>query len=178
MRVSYHVRSNRAMKKTELTKKATQHTNVAEVCHLLLVSDSTTSIRFLVDSGAQISILPAQKMDILKGTRKSTLQNVIKLFIQTYSHRCLTLNVDQRRNSTYVNYYNRCSQRYTGQFFFAYIWRAYWYQHKLFDTETNIKSPGFIYNNIQFDLVMADTKYTTLFFEILKKFEGTKTVFP
>lgn len=48
----------------------------------------------------------------------------------------------------------------------------------LIDTETNIKSAGFIYNNIQLHLVMAETKDTTLFCELLKKFEGTKTVFP
>lgn len=59
---------------------------MAEVCRLFFVSDRTTGVRFLVDSGAQISIISATKEDRLKRTYKLTLQIVNKSLIKTYEH--------------------------------------------------------------------------------------------
>lgn len=61
----------------EKIKLATQCDSMAKVCHLLFVSD-----RFLVDSGTQISIIPANEEDRLKGPHKLTLQTVNKSLIQ------------------------------------------------------------------------------------------------
>ena len=57
----------------------------------------TTGIRFLVDSGAQICIIPATKEDKKRGLHKFTFQVVNKSHIQTYGQRCLTLNLGLKR---------------------------------------------------------------------------------
>ena len=61
------------------------------------VCDHTTGIHFLVDSGTQISIIPATEVDKKKGLHKFTLQAVNKSLIKTYGQRYLTLNLDLRR---------------------------------------------------------------------------------
>ena len=63
--------------------------------------DHTTGIRFLVDSGAQISIIPATKED-KRGPHKFTLQAVNKSLIQTSGQRCLTLNLGLKRVLTHI----------------------------------------------------------------------------
>ena len=73
-----------------------------KISRLLFVLDHTTGIRFLVDSGAQISIIPAKKEDKKRGLRKFTLQAVNKSLIQTYDQKCLTLNLGLKRGFTHI----------------------------------------------------------------------------
>ena len=73
-----------------------------KISRLLLVLDHTTGIRFWVDSSAQISIILATKEDKKRGPHKFTLQAVNKSLIQTYSQRCLTLNLGLKRVFTHI----------------------------------------------------------------------------
>ena len=73
-----------------------------KIRRLLFVRDHTTSIRFLVDSEAQISIIPATEANKKKGPHKFTLEAVNKSLITTYSQRCLTFYLGLRRASTHI----------------------------------------------------------------------------
>ena len=62
-----------------------------KISRLLCVRDHTTGLRFLVDSGVQISIIPAIVADKKKGPDKFILQAVNKYLIKTYARWCLNL---------------------------------------------------------------------------------------
>ena len=71
-----------------------------KISRLLFVHDHITGIHFLVDSGAQISIIPATEADKKKRPHKFTIQTVNKSLIQAYGQRYLTLNLGLRRSFT------------------------------------------------------------------------------
>ena len=80
----------------------TKDTGSSKISRLLFVFDQATGIHFLVDSGAQISIIPATKAEKRKGPHKFTLQAVDKSLIQTLGQRCLTLNLGLGRVFTCI----------------------------------------------------------------------------
>ena len=59
-------------------------TSMGEIYLLLFVFDHNNGICFLVDSGAQISLIIVTKTDKLKGPHKLTLQAINKSRIQTW----------------------------------------------------------------------------------------------
>ena len=73
-----------------------------KISRLLFVRDHTTGIRFLVDSGVQISIIPATETDKKKSSHKFTFQAIKKSLIKTHTQRCLTLNSSLRRAFTHI----------------------------------------------------------------------------
>ena len=69
---------------------------------LFYVTDNATKLRFLVDTGAEVSVLPPSVSD--RNHRKSTLtlQAVNNSPITTYGNRLLTLNIGLRRTFQWV----------------------------------------------------------------------------
>lgn len=66
-------------------------------CRLFYVVDRTTGQRFLVDTGAQVSILPATRSERLSASAIMYLQAVNGTRISVYKQRSLTLNLGLRR---------------------------------------------------------------------------------
>ncbi|CAE1296072.1 unnamed protein product [Acanthosepion pharaonis] len=158
---------------------ATRCAGVGEVCRLLFVSDRTTGIRFLVDSGAQISLIPATRADKLKGSHKLTLQVVNKSFIQTYGQRCLTLNLGLRRVFTHFFVLADVKKAILcADFLHKFGLLIDVHRRCLTDPKTNTHSPRAIHNVIPLCPTVANTEDNPMFCELLKKFESiTKPAF-
>ena len=62
----------------------------------LYVKDEISGRRFLVDSGADISLLPASKADQKSGRRGPPLTAANGSFIRSYGDRTLTIHLRQR----------------------------------------------------------------------------------
>ncbi|CAE1275403.1 unnamed protein product [Acanthosepion pharaonis] len=163
----------------EKPRLATRCAGVGEVCRLLFVSDRTTGIRFLVDSGAQISLIPATRADKLKGPHKLTLQAVNKSLIQTYGQRCLTLNLGLRRVFTHFFVLADVEKAILGaDFLHKFGLLVDVHRRCLTDPKTNTQSPGAIHNVIPLCPTVANTEDNPMFCELLQKFESiTKPAF-
>ena len=65
---------------------------------LFFVSDRTTGLRFLVDTGAEVSLIPASPSDRRRRPLGPALQAANSTSIATYGFRSLTLDLRLRRN--------------------------------------------------------------------------------
>ena len=77
------------------TNSAGQHDS--NNSRLLHVKEKTTGLSFLVDSGAQVSLIPAGQQDRNKGAEKLTLQAVNGSIIQTYGCRRIDIDLNLQR---------------------------------------------------------------------------------
>ena len=68
---------------------------------LLFVTDTSSSMRFLIDTGAQVSVIPPSSQD-KQSPSTLTLQAANNTTISTYGARSLTLNLGLRRNFRWV----------------------------------------------------------------------------
>ncbi|CAE1140783.1 unnamed protein product [Acanthosepion pharaonis] len=149
--------------------EATRCAGVGEVCRLLFVSDRTTGRRFLVDSGAKISLIPATRADKLKGPNKLTLQAVNKSLIQTYGQRCLTLNLGLRRVFTHFFVLADVEKAILGaDFLHKFGLLIDVHRRCLTDPKTNTQSPGAIHNVIPLCPTVANTEDNPMFCELLQ----------
>ena len=71
-------------------------------CRLLYITDSSTHLRFLVDTGAQVSVIPPSPSDRKFAHSTLTLQAVNNTPIRTYGTRSLTLTLGLRRKLRWV----------------------------------------------------------------------------
>ena len=71
-------------------------------CRLHYVIDSSTHLRFLVDTGAQVSVIPPSPSDKKFAHSTLTLQAVNNTPIRTYGTRSLTLTLGLRRQLRWV----------------------------------------------------------------------------
>ena len=69
--------------------------------HLLHIRDPTTQARFLIDTGATVSVLPANRKD-RRCTPQYNLRAANESDIATYGTRSLTISLDLRRTFTWV----------------------------------------------------------------------------
>lgn len=69
----------------------------SETSRLFFVQDKNTGLRFLVDTGAAVSVLPVTAMSTKPQRANVTLQAANKSAIATYGERALTLNIGLRR---------------------------------------------------------------------------------
>ena len=70
---------------------------------LLYVSDTHTKIRFLVDTGSEVSVIPPTPADRRRSTDPRTLTAVNNTSIRTYGQRSLTLNLGLRRSLPWIS---------------------------------------------------------------------------
>ena len=71
-------------------------------CRLFYVTDCTSGLRFLVDTGAEVSVIPPSVSDRTHHRNTLTLQAVNNTSIATYSNRLLTLNIGLRHAFQWV----------------------------------------------------------------------------
>lgn len=69
---------------------------------LFYVTDKATGLRFLVDTGAEVSVIPPSVSDRNNHKSNLTLQAVNNTSIATYGNRLLTLNIGLRRTFQWV----------------------------------------------------------------------------
>ena len=69
---------------------------------LFYVTDKATGLRFLVDTGAEVSVIPSSVSDRNHHKSNLTLQAVNNTSIATYGNRLLTLNIGLRRTFQWV----------------------------------------------------------------------------
>ena len=72
-------------------------TSGLQMCRLLHITDHTNRLTFLVDTGAEVSVLPPTRTDRLRKQEGFTLSAVNGSAITKYSTRSLTLNLGLRR---------------------------------------------------------------------------------
>lgn len=69
---------------------------------LLYVSDKITGRRFLVDTGAEVSVIPASRFDRQRAERTASLQAVNSSTIATFGQRSLTIDLGLRRTFRWI----------------------------------------------------------------------------
>ena len=89
-----------------LGKRKGQNVDAADVSgltpsRLLFVTDNCSSMRYLVDTGAQVSVIPPSPLD-KQSPSTLTLQAVNNTTIATYGTRSLTLNLGLRRTFRWI----------------------------------------------------------------------------
>ena len=70
--------------------------------HLFYITDKATGLRFLVDTGAEVSVIPPLVSDRNHHKSNLTLQAVNNTSIATYGNGLLTLTIGLRRTFQWV----------------------------------------------------------------------------
>ena len=73
-----------------------------QTCRLLHITDRTNRLTFLVDTGAQVSVVPPTRTDRLRKQEGFALSAVNGTAIATYGTRSLTLNLGLRRTFRWI----------------------------------------------------------------------------
>ena len=93
--------NNKGNNKSSLA--ATSHTgSTSHKSRLFHITDRKTGTKFLVDTGAEVSVLPPSKSEKLYPSSKFHLQAVNRSSITTYGERSLTLDVGLRRACRWI----------------------------------------------------------------------------
>ena len=71
-------------------------------CRLFYITDCANGLRFLVDTGAKVSVVPPSATDRNHHKDNLSLQAANKTSIATYGNRLLTLNIGLRRTFQWV----------------------------------------------------------------------------
>lgn len=69
---------------------------------LFHITDKTTGLRLLVDTGAEVSIIPASKTDRRLREKTTPLQAINSSVIATYGQKSLTLDLGLKKKTTVV----------------------------------------------------------------------------
>ena len=110
---------------------------------LFYVADKVTGIRFLVDTGSEVSVIPPSSSDRRHPSDKFALTAVNNTSIATYGKRSLTLNLGLRRSFPWIFIVAEVQQPIIGADFlrnFGLIVNMR--QHQLSDTTTNLYIQG------------------------------------
>ena len=87
---------------TQTSAPALLNPDVPPASGLLRLKDNNTGITFLIDTGAEYSVLPATPTDRARGTNGLDLQAANNSSIQTYGQRMLTLSLGLRRDFNWI----------------------------------------------------------------------------
>ena len=86
----------------ETTRPATDGDPGHQPCRLFYITDHTNRLHFLVDTGAEVSVIPPSATDPSHFKSNLTLQAANNTPIPTYGNRLLTLNIGLRRTFQWV----------------------------------------------------------------------------
>ena len=70
--------------------------------HLFHMIDKTSGVRFLVDTGAEVSAIPPSRTERKHSQQAFTLQAVNNTAITTYGYKSLTLDLGLRRTFRWI----------------------------------------------------------------------------
>ncbi|XP_075743699.1 uncharacterized protein LOC142802193 isoform X1 [Rhipicephalus microplus] len=105
-------------------------------CRLFYVSDKITGACFLVDTGAQVSVIPASCADRHRNEQTCPLQAINNSAIRTYDQRSLTLDLRLRRTSRWIFILADVSQAVLGADFLSFFNLARdMHAHRLIDLQ-------------------------------------------
>ena len=122
-------------------------TNVSGLnsCRLLHITDRTNKLTFLVDTGAQVSVLPPTRSDRLRQQEGYTLSAVNGTAIATYGTHSLTLNLGLRRTFRWIFIIADVSKPILGADFLHHFGLLVDIAHgKLVDTNTHLSIHGIL----------------------------------
>ena len=109
------------------------------------ITDRTNKLTFLVDTGAQISVLPPTRSDRLRKQEGYTLSAVNGTAIATYGTRSLTLNLGLRRTFRWIFIIADVSKPLLGADFLHHFGLLVDIAHgKLVDTNTHLSIHGIL----------------------------------
>ena len=109
-------------------------------CHLFFVLERSSHQHFLVDTGAEVSVLPPTKHDRQHRQTAFTLQAANNTQIQTYGSRSLTLNLGLQRPYRWIFVIADVKQPILGADFLEHHGLLVDIRHKtLIDTNTQLQ---------------------------------------
>lgn len=112
-------------------------------CRLFYVSDKITGACFLVDTGAQVSVIPASCADRRRNEQTCPLQAINNSAIPTYGQRSLTLDFGLRRTFRWIFILADVSQAVLGADFLSFFNLAVdMHAHRLIDLNTRLSING------------------------------------
>lgn len=112
-------------------------------CRLFYVSDKITGACFLVDTGAQVSVIPASCADRRRNEQTCPLQAINNSAIPTYGQRSLTLDFGLRRTFRWIFILADVSQAVLGADFLSFFNLAVdMHAHRLIDLNTRLSIPA------------------------------------
>ena len=123
---------------------ATGSPGFSQQSRLFFITDKTTGMRFLIDTGAEVSVLPPSKNERRLTPNKFKLQAVNQSYINTYGERSMTLNLGLRRVCRWVFIVADVPTPILGIDFLTHFGLLVDVKrHKLIDATTNLTVNGF-----------------------------------
>ena len=109
--------------------------------HLFYITDKISNHKFLVDTGAEISVIPSNKSDRHRRSLTFTLQAANGTQIHTYGQRSLTLNLNLRRPYRWIFTVADVKQPILGADFLQHHGLLVDIRHKtIIDSNTNLRT--------------------------------------
>lgn len=139
--------------------------------HRLCVTDRKTRVRFLVDTGANVSVLPVSQFKCERSVSSYKLFAANNSEIQTYGIKCLELNLGLRRSFKWTFVVCDVKQAILGADFLEHFKLIVDLHNKrLIDTVTNLRANGSIiqYDESSITSIQSDNPYR----DILERYSG------
>lgn len=131
------------VKKLENRPPVTNEVGGSQYSHRLRIFDRTSQIRFLIDTGSDVSILPATRTDKTHGPSTFQLHAANGSTIRTYGSRFVTTDLGLRRRFSWNFLIADVSTAIIGADFLAYFGIIVdLSSHKLIDGKTKLHSTG------------------------------------
>ncbi|BHF83231.1 hypothetical protein SprV_0802637300 [Sparganum proliferum] len=135
---------------------------------LFYINDKSSGLRFLVDTGAEISVIPPPRRHHLKPSQFS-LQAANCTTINTYGQRSLTLDIGLRRRFQWVFVQAHVKSPIIGADFLTHFGLAVDLKHrKLIDTTTTLFTIGIAASELSVSIQLTVT--SSSFADILKDY--------
>ena len=150
---------------------ATAFPGPASSGYRLFVRDRVSNLRFLVDTGADISVVPPTRLDrACDSSRSPSLTAVNGSSIATYDQRCLTVDIGVRRSFTWAFCVADVSNPILGADFLRHFnIQVDLRNRRLLDHSTNLSVTAFTAPAAAIDIVIA-TKAVTDPYGLLPEF--------
>ena len=141
------------------------------ICRLLHVTDRISKRNFLVDTGAQVSIIPPTRSDRLRKRESFTLSAVNGSTIATYGQRSLTLNLGLRRTFRWIFIIADVSKPLLGADFLHHFGLLVDMAHgKLVDTRTHLSIHGIVTEGTPPSPTTTTPSHTQVYSSLLSEF--------
>ena len=125
---------------------------------MLYVTDKESKILFLVDSGAQMSLLPATSGVKHSCPNKLTLRAVNGTLIHTYGEKCMELDLGLRRTYTHIFMVADVGCIILGADLLQNFWLVDLHGRCLRDRETSLKASGMVKSGIYVPLWLKQAR--------------------
>ena len=158
---------------------ATNSAGATSKSRLFFISDRDSGQKFMVDTGAEVSVIPPRREDRKRGFTALALQACNKSPIKTYGMRSLTLNLGLRRTCQWIFIIADVEHPIIGiDFLHNFGLLVDVRQRRLIDSTTNLHVRGFRTNTTSLSPSFSSITPASPFQELLGKFPSiTKPCF-